>query len=155
MRNGSFCSLGLVLLSFFLVACEQPPAFDCIIDNGVIIDGTGGAGVDGAVSRRGALRFESRGPVRRGAALGGAGVRGESVRVGRGARRSGAGRFGVSRLGLSVDRLGDERLGAACLGAGAERFGEACFGFDERLGCGCTQSGAAPSFVNPTSVSRV
>jgi N-acyl-D-aspartate/D-glutamate deacylase len=52
MRNGSLCLWGLAWLLFLSVACEHPADFDCIIDNGLILDGTGGAGVTGGVAIR-------------------------------------------------------------------------------------------------------
>ena len=52
MRNGSLYHWGLALLLFLSVACEQPAVFDCIIETGLILDGTGGAGVTGGVAIR-------------------------------------------------------------------------------------------------------
>ena len=52
MRNNSFTRWGLALLFSLSVACEQPPGFDCVIVNGVIVDGTGGERIMGGVAIR-------------------------------------------------------------------------------------------------------
>jgi N-acyl-D-aspartate/D-glutamate deacylase len=52
MRNGSFFRWGVALLFVYSGGCEQSPVFDCIIDNGVIVDGSGGEGVAGGVAIR-------------------------------------------------------------------------------------------------------